>query len=248
MVIDQRATVKTLKNTDWSQFLHRFKVPREPLNGEEHRNKRDDIPHHLQENESGSGVCDFPYNSFVTSTTLLPSGGVKMRAYGTTSSYTTGVVFSMPKFDNEQEEEEAAKITNTWSWPSGYSAKTEFNIDLNGELINGRAEALVPFSKLRMMNDEYVSKNDYVVGGRIVKGGLKTVPYNEVFLRVGGRGRTHFNGEFLSDKERSFEKGVGLPVAIFCRTASFGHLFSLLRTRARMLHTFGEAQIRVCLS
>jgi len=167
-----------------------------------------------------------------------------MRAYGTTSSYTTGVVFSMPKFDNEQEEEEAAKITNTWSWPSGYSAKTEFNIDLNGELINGRAEALVPFSKLRMMNDEYVSKNDYVVGGRIVKGGLKTVPYNEVFLRVGGRGRTHFNGEFLSDKERSFEKGVGLPVAIFCRTASFGHLFSLLRTRARMLHTFGEAQMK----
>lgn len=245
MIIDQRATVKTLKNTDWSQFLHRFKVPREPLKGEERRNKRDDIgPHHLQENESGSGVCDFPYNSFVTSTTLLPSGGVKMRAYGTTSSYTTGVVFSMPKFDNEQEEEEAAKITNTWSWPSGYSAKTEFNIDLNGELINGRAEALVPFSKLRMMNDEYVSKNDYVVGGRIVKGGLKTVPYNEVFLRVGGRGRTHFNGEFLSDKERSFEKGVGLPVAIFCRTASFGHLFSLLRTRARMLHTFGEAQMK----
>ena len=52
------------------------------------------------------------------------------------------------------------------------------------------------------------------------------------------------NGEFLTNHERSFEKGVGLPVAIFCRTASFGHLFSLLRTRARLLHTFGEAQMK----
>lgn len=167
-----------------------------------------------------------------------------MRAYGTTSNYTTGVVFAIPKFENEQLEEEAAKITNAWSWPSGYSAKTEFNIDRRGELINGRAEALVPLSKLRMMNNDYVSKNEYEIGGRIVKGGLKTVPYNEVFLRVGGRGRTHSNGVFLSNKERSFEKGVGLPIAIFCRTASFGHLFSLLRTRARMLHTFGEAQMK----
>jgi hypothetical protein len=244
MIMDQKATIKTIKNTDWTQFLHRFKIPRDPMNGEEYRNKRDDIgPHHDTDcDDSGSGA--FPYNSFVTSTTMLPSGGIKMRAYGTTSNYTTGVVFAIPKFENEQLEEEAAKITNAWSWPSGYSAKTEFNIDRRGELINGRAEALVPLSKLRMMNNDYVSKNEYEIGGRIVKGGLKTVPYNEVFLRVGGRGRTHSNGVFLSNKERSFEKGVGLPIAIFCRTASFGHLFSLLRTRARMLHTFGEAQMK----
>ena len=246
MIMEQRGTIKTIKNSDWTPFLHRFKIPRDPPNGEEYRNKRDDVgPHHIEENENEPRISgDFPYNSFVTSTTLLPSGGIKMRAYGTNSSYTTGVVFSMPTFENTQLEQEAAQNTNTWSWPSGYSAKTEFNIDRRGELINGRAEALVPLSKLRSMNDDYVSKDEYVVGGRLVKGGLKTVPYNEVFLRVGGRGRAHLNGEFLTSHERSFEKGVGLPVAIFCRTASFGHLFSLLRTRARMLHTFGEAQMK----
>lgn len=245
MIMDQQATVKTIKNSDWTQFLQRFKIPRDPLNGEEYRNQRDDIgPHSRSKVENDDESGDFPYNSFVTSTTLLPSGGIKMRAYGSTSTYTTGVIFAMPKFKNEQLEEEAAESTNTWSWPAGYSAKTEFNIDRRGELINGRAEALVPLSKLRMMNNDYVSKNEYVVAGRTVKGGLKTVPYNEVFLRVGGRGRAHLNGKFLSDNERSFENGVGLPVAIFCRTSSFGHLFSLLRTRARMLHTFGEAQMK----
>ena len=248
MIINQRAAVKTIKNTDWTPFLHRFKIPRDPPNGEEYRNKRDDVgPHYVKENENGEpsrSGGDFPINSFVTSTTLLPSGGVKMRTYGTTSNYTTGVVFCIPAFKNDKEEEEAAKITNTWSWPSGYSAKTEFNIDRRGELINGRAEALVSLPKLRLMNDDYVSKSEYVIGSRIVKGGLKTVPYNEVFLRVGGRGRTHLNGTYISNYERSFSKGVGLPVAIFCRTASFGHLFSLLRTRARMLHTFGEAQMK----
>ena len=245
MMVDQQATVKTIKNTDWTPFLHRFKIARDPPNGEEYRNKRDDIgPHHIEETKDKRGSGDFPYNSFVTSTTLLPSGGIKMRAYGTTSNYTTGVVFALPAFDNEEQEEEAARNTNTWSWPSGYSAKTEFNIDRRGELINGRAEALMPLSKLRIHNHDYVSKNEYVIGGRLVKGGLKTVPYNEVFLRVGGRGRTHLDGSFLSNQERSFEKGAGLPVAIFCRTASFGHLFSLLRTRARMLHAFGEAQMK----
>jgi len=250
MIMDQQATVKTIKNTDWNQFLHRFKTSRDPINGEEYRNKRDDIgPHHASHIEngkdfSGSDFGNFPYNSFVTSTTLLPSGGIKMRAYGTTSTYTTGVVFALPRFNNDQLEEDAAKSSNTWSWPSGYSAKTEFNVDRRGELINGRAEALVPLSKLRRMNNDYVSKNEYAIAGRIVKGGLKTVPYNEVFLRVGGRGRRTLNGAVLSDDERSFEKGVGLPVALFCRTASFGHLFSLLRTRSRMIHHFGEKQMK----
>jgi len=244
MIMDQQATVKTIKNTDWTPFLHRFKIAKDPPN-EEYRNKRDDIrPHHIEGTEDRRGSGDFPYNSFVTSTSLLPSGGVKMRSYGTTSNYTTGIVFALPTFENDEQEEEAARNTNTWSWPSGYSAKTEFNIDRRGELINGRAEALVPLSMLRIMNNDYVSKNEYMIGGRLVKGGLKTVPYNEVFLRVGGRGRTHLDGSFLSNAERSFAKGAGLPVAIFCRTASFGHLFSLLRTRARMLHTFGEAQMK----
>ena len=257
MLTNQRATVKTIKNTEWTMFFDRFKTTRAPQYGEEYRNKRDDIePHHGGNNndgddKKGSGG-DFPYNSFFTSTTLLPSGGMKMRAYGTTSSYTTGCVFAMPAFEDERTEDEAAKNTHSWSWPSGYSAKTEFNIDGRGNLTNGREEALVPLSRLRAMNNDYVSKSEYVVGGRVVKGGLKIVPYNELFLRVGGRGRrivankntTNTTPQLLSNQERSFEKGVGLPVAIFCRTASFGHLFSLLRTRARLFHTFGEAHMK----
>lgn len=272
MLTDQRATVKTIKNTEWTMFFDRFKTTRAPQYGEEYRNKRDDIEPHYHNTSSsgdddndndgdndgdkeGSGG-DFPYNSFFTSTTLLPSGGRKMRAYGTTSSYTTGCVFAMPTFEDDHKEDEAAKNTHSWSWPSGYSAKTEFNIDGRGNLTNGREEALVPLSRLRAMNNDYVSKSEYVVGGRVVKGGLKIVPYNEVFLRVGGRGRRNTNTNtntntsatttprLVTNRERSFEKGVGLPVAIFCRTASFGHLFSLLRTRARLLHTFGEAHMK----
>lgn len=178
---------------------------------------------------------------------MLPSGGIKMRSYGTTNNYTTGVVFAMPSFENEKLEDEAAEESRTWSWPAGYSAKTEFNIDGRGELINGRAEAIVSLSKLRIMNNDYITKKEYVVGGRIVKcDQVKTVPFNEIFLRVGGKGRRIVNGEnkLLANKDRSFEKGVGLPIAIFCRTASFGHLFSLLRTRARLLHIFGELQMK----
>mmetsp|Transcript_1891 Transcript_1891/g.4999 ORF Transcript_1891/g.4999 Transcript_1891/m.4999 type:complete len:637 (+) Transcript_1891:2027-3937(+) len=247
MLMDQRATVKTIQNTEWTCFLKRFKTTRPPRHGEEYRTKRDDIaPHHGSAgddfNKRTSG--DFPYNCFFTSTSLLPSGGIKMRAYGTTSNYTTGCVFALPGFQDDESEDEAAKTSKTWSWPSGYSAKTEFNIDERGNLINGREEALVPLSELRMMNDDYVSKTDYIIGGRVVKGGLKTVPYNEVFLRVGGRGRQTAEGTLLSNDERSFENGVGLPVALFCRTASFGHLFSLLRTRARLLHTFGEQHMK----
>ena len=85
-----------------------------------------------------------------------------MRSYGTTNNYTAGVVFSLPTFDdnNEQLEDKAAEESRTWSWPSGYSAKTEFNIDGRGELINGRAEALVSLSQLRTMNNDYIYKSN----------------------------------------------------------------------------------------
>lgn len=245
IIMDQRATIKTIKNTEWTVFLNRFKTSKPPRHGEQFRNKRDDIgPHRGSDDCDVSTSGDFPYNSFFTSTTLLPSGGKKMRAFGSTSSYTIGCVFAIPSYDNDELEDEAVKTSHTWSWPSGYSAKTEFNIDERGNLINGREEALVPLSRLRMLNDDYVNKSEYVVGGRVIKGGLKTVPYNEVFLRVGGRGRRSPDGASMSNEERSFEKGVGLPVAIFCRTASFGHLFSLLRARARLLHAFGENHMK----
>mmetsp|Transcript_32890 Transcript_32890/g.37872 ORF Transcript_32890/g.37872 Transcript_32890/m.37872 type:complete len:871 (+) Transcript_32890:48-2660(+) len=244
MLLDQKATVKTIKNTDWTPFLDRFHTPKD---SNDNNKKHSDIGPKRDENDKDSGYGHFPFNSFVTSTTMLPSGGIKMRSYGTTNNYTAGVVFAMPTFENEKLEDEAAQESRTWSWPAGYSAKTEFNINGRGELINGRAEAIVSLSKLRIMNNDYITKNEYVVGGRIVKcDQVKTVPFNEIFLRVGGKGRRTVDSEnkLLVNKDRSFEKGVGLPVAIFCRTASFGHLFSLLRTRARLLHIFGELQMK----
>lgn len=63
-----------------------------------------------------------------------------------------------------------------------------------------------------------------MVGLRQVSG-LNQIPYNEVYIRVGGD-PTH----------RSFATGVGLPVALFVRTATYGHLMALLRNRSRWRH------------
>ena len=90
-----------------------------------------------------------------------------------------------------------------------------------------------------------------MIAGRPVKA-LKVVPYNEILVRVGGLGRIVggrdiVSGELRSDGHehgRSFKNGLGLPVALFVRTATFGHLIFLLRTRARLLHVWGESQIK----
>jgi hypothetical protein len=120
----------------------------------------------------------------------------------------------------------------------------KFNVNARGELINGRAEALVSHARLRELNDDYLNKSDYLVAGRTVSAAqIKTVPYNEVFLRVGGLGRVEEDGKPLDETKRSFDQGVGLPIALFVRTATFGHLISLLRTRARLLHIFGEKHV-----
>ncbi|KAG7374397.1 hypothetical protein IV203_013492 [Nitzschia inconspicua] len=231
---NQRAVVKTIKNSEWTSFLHRFKCP-QSKKGKYPSNKDDIGPHGER----------FPFNSFVTPTSLLPAGGKKMRCYGAPATYTTGVVFALPIFDSDQSEEEAAKQTGTWSWPSGYSAKTEFNVNARGELINGREEALVSHSKLRQFNKDYLNKTDYIVAGRLVNADqIKTVPYNEVFLRVGGLGRVGPDGKMIDGSERSFDQGSGLPIALFVRTATYGHLISLLRTRARLLHIFGEKHVK----
>lgn len=90
------------------------------------------------------------------------------------------------------------------------------------------------------------------IAGRFVNGGLNTIPYNEVYVRVGGLGRLvddHdcASGEMMTEESgmgRSLDNGVGLPVALFVRTATFGHLVSLLRTRARMSVFLGQSNIR----
>ena len=179
LIKNEKAVVKTIRNQDWTSFLNKFK-PETEGKGEhlpapwEHRKK-----------DNGSGIesgSDHPFNSFVTSTSLLPSCGKKMRCFGSSNEYATGVVFALPSsFPNDASEDDAAKRTRTWSWPSGYSAKTEFNIDHRGNLINGREEALVPLSRMRQMNHSYLHDKDHVVGGRLVKGGLQ-VSENVAFL------------------------------------------------------------------
>ena len=188
---------------------------------------------------------NFAFNSFVTSTTLLPENGLKMRCYGSTKEYTTGVVFALPTCYEGEKEDIAVSQTNTWAWPSGYAAKTEFNIDSRGQLINGRKEALCSLNRLRRNNHNYVHEIDYEIAGRLIKGGLSMVPYNEVFLRVGGLGRLvdGIDQATGKQKERSLDAGVGLPIALFVREATFGHLVSLLRTRARMSRLLGHEHL-----
>jgi hypothetical protein len=236
----QHACVKTLKNADWTPFLRRFCFPL-PTRGTKPKS-HDDIPPDEEH----------PFNSFVTSTTMLPSLGLKMRAYGSSTQYTTGVVFAMPRvFPDDDTEDEAQARTETWSWPAGYSAKTEFNIDSRGRLMNGRQEALRPFSVLREYNNDYITKSEYMISTRMVSG-LSVIPYNEIFIRVGGFGRIVNNKDVASGKDcsegggigRSFCRGIGLPIALFVRTATYGHLISLLRTRSRIVHAFGEHHVK----
>jgi hypothetical protein len=101
MLENQKAVVKTIKNNDWTEFLHRFQAPHPPKGS--YPDSHNDIPSHE----------GFPFNSFVTSTTILPSGGKKMRCFGAAAVYTTGVVFGLPKFKNEEAENKAAEATRT---------------------------------------------------------------------------------------------------------------------------------------
>ena len=192
-------------------------------------------------------------NAFIFYTSS-PSNGKKMRCFGSTNEFTVGVVFALPQANTDATsssikssyldpavEDEALETSKTYSWPSGYSAKTEFNIDERGNLINGRGKEVVTLNQLRKMNHNYLYDKDHILAcGRVVKGGLKVVPYNEVFLKVGGGKSISSSTSVSAMKERSYDKGVGLPVAIFVRTAEYGNLVSLLRTRARILSILGK--------
>jgi hypothetical protein len=237
----ERACVKTIKNSDWTAFLHRFCFA--------FQLKRGTCSEH---NDIAPAGPDHPFNSFVTSTTMLPECGEKMRCFGSCGMYTVGVVFELPTaFSDGETEDEATKRTQTWSWPAGYSAKTEFNIDSRGKLINGREEAIRSLSVLRQYNDDYLNSDTYMISSRMVSG-LSQIPYNEVFLRVGGLGRIVGGKDCVTGEERndakgtgrSFARGVGLPTALFVRSATYGDLISLLRTRARLTHVLGEQHIR----
>ena len=73
----------------------------------------------------------------------------------------------------------------------------------------------------------------------MIEGGFHTLPYNELFCRVGGVGRS-VTGE---DIGRSFHEGLGLPVALFVRSATYGDLTALLRLRARLGAVLGKQSV-----
>lgn len=66
---------------------------------------------------------------------------------------------------------------------------------------------------------------------------MKTVPFNEIYIRVGGTIGAH-------DSDRSFDDGVGIPIALFVRSATYGDLTALLRLRARLVSVLGRDHIR----
>ncbi|KAL3914840.1 MAG: hypothetical protein SGILL_005927, partial [Bacillariaceae sp.] len=271
----QQACVKTVKNSEWSPFLHRFleadpnkttrgggltasaltgsitssSIHANAINSSSVRsstaslasslirkfpNKHDDIEPHDK----------FPLNSFVTPTSLLPPQGKKMKAFGSANSYPCGVVFALPEPSELETEEEAMQRTETWAWPAGYAAKTEHNIDYRtGRLINGREEALVSLETLRQHNRDYLEKEDHVIGDKLVKGGFSVIPYNEVFLRVGGTS-IQVSGNKENEEPRSFDTGCGMFVAMFVRTATIRDIVALFRTRARVSNILGEQYIK----
>jgi hypothetical protein len=229
----QKACVKTIKNSEWTQFLKRFQRP---------QRKKTEYNHYPSQHDDIAPHTDYPFNSFVTSTSLLPEFGKKMRCYGSLTAYTIGVVFALPECRGNETEEEVTRRTKTWSWPAGYAAKTEFNIDNHGRLINGREEALVSLKTIRQYNDDYLNKEDHMIAGRLIKGGFKVIPYNEVFLRVGGVARKYRDGNHGT--VCSFDYGAGLPVALFIRTITMGDIISLFRTRARLAHIMGKDYIK----
>lgn len=84
-----------------------------------------------------------------------------------------------------------------------------------------------------------------IYGDKLMTGGMRAVPYNEVYVRVGGVGRLVKNVDVRKPTEinrsnRSLEKGIGLPVALFARTWSYFSLVSLLRIRAKICSILGE--------
>ena len=81
---------------------------------------------------------------------------------------------------------------------------------------------------------------------------MNTVPYNEVYMRIGGPGRIVRGVDCATDRKcneeegtgRSLDAGIGVPGALFIRTACYGSLISLLRTRARCNALLGKDHMK----
>eukprot|EP00667_Euglena_gracilis_P002089 EG_transcript_2088 len=86
-----------------------------------------------------------------TSTSLLPPYGRHMRLFGTEAARCCGLIW----------DRNLLNLKGCWAWPSGYYAKTEFNIDANGRLKNGREDALVLVEDLLVANANFTTQRSY---------------------------------------------------------------------------------------
>eukprot|EP00928_Gymnodinium_smaydae_P060695 TRINITY_DN4442_c0_g5_i2.p1 TRINITY_DN4442_c0_g5~~TRINITY_DN4442_c0_g5_i2.p1 ORF type:complete len:562 (+),score=51.46 TRINITY_DN4442_c0_g5_i2:62-1687(+) len=109
---------------------------------------------------------------FRTSLTLLPPHGRGMRLFGKTCDSSTGLIWDRTKLD----------LSDAFLWPSGYFAKSDYNILADGTLINGRQEALVSLDRIMDDNAKLTYRDELT--GKIVKG--QVLPFNEVYAGVTG--------------------------------------------------------------
>ena len=88
---------------------------------------------------------DEPYprgEAFRTSASLPPPDAVGMELFGKVQNGCAGVVWDCATLD----------LADALCWPSGVSAKTEFNLTDDGNLLRGRSELLVDLEALREAN------------------------------------------------------------------------------------------------
>lgn len=179
--------------------------------------------------------------AFPTSTTLLPPGCVAMRTFGSESEFPVGLIWALPDdLEGEGERLNPRKPRISMAWPSGYAAKTEFNMDNLGNLSNGREENLVSIEELREQNRRFaeVAKDksiDFEIMGRVLSG-TTSVPYNELIVNVGGRPTPNVKSS------PSLLTGLGRPCALFCRNCTFISLCSLLRANMRLTKIYPDTK------
>lgn len=146
-------------------------------------------------------------NVFRTSVSLPPPGAVNMRLFGEPRTNCAGLVWDLSQVD----------LSEAYIWPSGYMAKTEFNLNHKGELVNGRSSALVTIDRLVECNRLCLTMNAETGEMQEVGDGA-TMNFNEINWPCKG---TH---------------GI---VAVFVRSMELGHVLHALGIVTLLKHALG---------
>lgn len=146
-------------------------------------------------------------NAFRTSVSLPPPGAVKMRLFGEPRTNCAGLVWDRSQVD----------LSEAYIWPSGYMAKTEFNLTHKGELVNGRSSALVTIDRLVECNRRGLTTNAETGELQEVADGA-TMNFNEINWPC---------------------KGTRGIVAVFVRSMELGRVLHALGVVALLDHALG---------